>query len=221
MKPRIHSCNRRCTHGRCSSCKTSHCLLGTCPYSEKTASKDGKGTPSSQRHRDRELNTSSESKEARGQHRPPSTTVESECSSPSGRNGTSRTSPARLSSKSSSSSTRGPTPVSPATAKKRDATAIRAAEEDDRGRDIPEEVAGRLETQSRPDREREQRPVQGGQGGTEARDKRPRTDAASGESLVSDDGDSDGSRQPSPYVPMAPFGGPGSRRRPRRPRPEM
>lgn len=101
------------------------------------------------------------------------------------------------------------------------------------GREIPERAAGALETQSRagsrPDRGREQRPVEEGGEGPEAQDQwrteepRGQPDAASREPLSSDVDDSEGDRagQPSPYVPVAPFGGPGSRRRPRRPRPGM
>lgn len=227
MRPQIHPCNRR-THVNCSLCGEMHCPKNLCPPNEQT-------TTPIVGSRNSHVDTSSYL-ETPAQHSP-STTMESEeqiDQSERGRvspkNGWSRTSLAPQSSKSSNPTTEGSRLPD---AKNQDSiisahTVADTVEEiPDPGKCVPH-VPEEKQTQPQPKARLEQvdhKIVREGPRWLEdpeirTKEERRRSDSASYESRISDDSDSM-SGKPSPYRPVPPFGGPGSRRRPRRPRPKM
>ncbi|KAI0466740.1 hypothetical protein F4859DRAFT_526416 [Xylaria cf. heliscus] len=250
MKPRVHPCDRCCVHEYCTLCDASHCSRDCCLFKEQTTSTKDKTVDSNTPKRlsllsDAERATSNEGSSREGtrssskeQARPsPTTTIESEevsglsdadIDSAIGR--WSPTDPSLPSSKSSSPSTAGP--GSPET-KNWSSTAVHPAENGsqeapDLGQkvsDVPEKPP---QPQTKQERSQHLGPAHEEKQRLETRDKSPKEERWRGsgsppsELHISDaHGASSGEEGPSPYVPMAPFGGPGGRRRPRRPQSKM
>ncbi|KAI0098907.1 hypothetical protein GGR51DRAFT_417470 [Nemania sp. FL0031] len=244
-QPRIH----RCTYSHCSLCGGTHCGHKPCKVLEQTTLMEekppndtplGSSPPESKKSITGAASSREDATSPQGvlaQHSP-ALTVESEEQSGqsdkatgSPKNGSSRTSLASPSSKSSSPSTEGSR--SPH-AKDRDSRSAQVVTNEAQEMPDPSKGASGVSTterQSQPESRPEpdlddRRSVQGGQRKLEGRElwakeeqrRRRRSRPVSYQSHVSDDSDT-GSGNPSPYVPVPPFGGPGSRRRPRRPRP--
>ncbi|KAI1748706.1 hypothetical protein F4782DRAFT_345160 [Xylaria castorea] len=246
MKPCIHACTGRCNIEYCSLCDRSHCIRDYCLSSEDTEPAEDKTLDSnvpegliplpepkraaSNERSSREGTRSSYEEQAR--HSPP-TTIESEEESrlsdteidPAIR----RWSPTDIalpSSKSSSSSTESPR--SPDAKDRISTTACPAETEPQEAPDLGKKVSEvydekrpRLQTEQEQSRHLgsavEIRQLEARE--KEAKEERWReSESAPYKSHVSNDSiASSGQGHPSPYVPMAPFGGPGGRRRPRRP----
>ncbi|KAI1133287.1 hypothetical protein F5Y10DRAFT_85561 [Nemania abortiva] len=259
-KPRIHQCRGPCVDEHCSSCGQTHCIRDHCRSDEQTAPKEGKKILDDNVPRELSplpepekpiTSTGSSHKEAippqeaRVKHSP-SLTAESEEQSgksdkgvSSLKNGSSRTSLAPPSSKSSNPSVGRPRSPD---AKERHSTGLRVVtnevqEMPDPSNGVPDvpktESQPQSQPQPQPQPEPEQKPEQDNHApvqegprrleGLEIWNKqaeqrrRRRSRPVSYQSHVSDGSDA-GSGKPSPYVPVPPFGGQGSRRRPRRPR---
>ncbi|KAI0186380.1 hypothetical protein EV127DRAFT_514405 [Xylaria flabelliformis] len=238
-KPRFHQC-RKCSIEHCKSCHQSHCIRDYCPpYEdlelvenktldsnalEESLSKPRRAISNEGSHH--ESIRSSYEEEIR--HSPP-TDIQEEISDlseaePDPVMGRWSHTDAPPSSKSSSPSEASPRP---AALKERNPTIIRPAESEiqeapDLVRKVSEvyEEPPRLQTEQEQSRHLDSaleiRPL-------EIRDKEVKEErsresgSAPYRSHLSNDGSVSEEERPSPYVPMAPFGGPGGRRRPRRP----
>ncbi|KAI0451687.1 hypothetical protein F5B21DRAFT_486333 [Xylaria acuta] len=182
--------------------------------------------------------------EEQARHSPPTTIESEEQSAPSDKGidsviivgRWSRTDLGGPPSSKSSSSPSTDSPRTPDDAKNRNSTTVRPAEfngpREEETPDSGKEVLGvdeKKRPQPRPRTEQEQeqsvhlesaheiRQLEARDKGTKE-ERRRGSESAPRESHISDDGDaSSGHERPSPYVPVAPFGGPGGRRRSRRP----
>ncbi|KAI0864907.1 hypothetical protein F4860DRAFT_383195 [Xylaria cubensis] len=240
IKPRFHQC-RKCSIEHCKSCHQSHCIRDYCPpYEdlelvenktldsnalEESLSKPRRAISNEGSHHD----SIRSSYEEQTRHSPP-TDIQEEISDlseaePDPVMGRWSHTDALPSSKSSSPSEESP--IS-AESKARNPTIIRPAESEiEEAPDLARKVSEVYEAerprpltkqeQSRLDSALEIRPL-------EIRDKevkeerlRESRSAPYRSHISDDDGASSEQERPSPYVPMAPFGGPGGRRRPRRP----
>ncbi|KAI8946944.1 hypothetical protein F4801DRAFT_32036 [Xylaria longipes] len=236
MKPRIVRCNEEC-----SSCGKSHCTRDYCLPSDLAELAKGKILdsnvpggiipPSKSQSATSNEGSSREgtrsSYEEQDPHSPLTTIESDEVSALSDAENSvigrwSRTDVSLPSSASSSPSPRSPD------AKNRNSTAVRPAENGGPREvlDPGKRASGVYEKRPQLHTEQEQsqhpgsaheiqQPVARDMGGKEERGGG--SEPAPYKLHISEDDVSSGQERPSPYVPMAPFGGPGGRRRPRRP----